>query len=241
MTGTIGRIHSMESFGTVDGPGIRFVLFLSGCPLKCLYCHNPDTWASNHAQELTPQQVMDKIISLQPFLTGGVTISGGEPLLQPAFCEELITLCSEKGIHTAIDTSGAVELNFVKPALNKANLILLDIKEFDSSDAKFLTGQTSEKTFTMLKYLEKIKKPVWIRHVLLPGFTLDGNKLAQLAHYLTQFSCIEKIELLPFHKMGEFKWKQLGLNYELENTQAPSQLAVEQAKQIFINRGFQVH
>lgn len=232
-----GYIHSMESFGTVDGPGIRFVLFLAGCHLRCLYCHNPDTWTTDGAKEMTAQEVLEKILPLQPFLTGGVTISGGEPLLQAAFCEELIDLCKQNGIHTAIDTSGALPLETTQNVLEKADLILLDIKEFDSDASKVLTGRGNFETLQTLNYLEKIQKPVWIRHVLLPEFTLQTEKLTKLADFLKGFQCVERIELLPFHKMGEFKWQQLGLQYELFQTPEPDELAVTQAREIFQSRG----
>lgn len=240
MKQTVGLIHSFESFGTVDGPGIRFVVFLSGCPLRCLYCHNPDSWASGANFQKTPREVLEEVLAVKPFLTGGVTLSGGEPLVQPQFCEEFFSLCKKEGIHTAVDTSGAVALEYAKPVLDVVDLVMLDIKEIDTEDAKVLTGMGNEKTLATLDYLESIKKPVWIRHVLLPGYTIFKDKLERMAQKLKSYACIEKIELLPFHKMGEFKWRELGLNYQLSDTREPFIEEVREAREIFERQGFSV-
>ncbi len=234
-----GRIHSIESFGALDGPGIRFVLFMQGCPLKCLYCHNPDSWDTEIGRVVTAGEIMKEILTYENFIrSGGVTLSGGEPLYQPEFTEALLTLCKQHGLHTAVDTSGAVSLLMAKKAIDLADLLLLDVKALDPVLCKQLTGKTNENALQILEYRERIGKPVWIRHVMVPGYTLDPQKLEQLAVYLAQFTCIEKVELLPFHKMGEFKWEELGREYQLGDTPAPTPTQVKQAKDIFRKHGF---
>lgn len=232
-----GYIHSYESFGAVDGPGIRFVVFLKGCLLRCLYCHNPDTWHKSEAKEFTvttPEELVNKIMTYKNFImNGGVTLSGGEPLLQAEFCHEVIKLCHDNNIHTAIDTSGAVELEKTAECIKAADLILLDIKEIDAEDCIKLTGKDNSGSMRTLEYCESINKPVWIRHVLVPEYTLKEDKLKRLADYLRKFSCIEKVELLPYHTMGKYKWEQLNEPYKLEGIEPPSKEDVEKAKSIF--------
>ena len=251
-----GWIHSVESFGTVDGPGIRYVLFVQGCPLKCLYCHNPDTWSvyddkqKNKAGsdcvmksgKLTDSEtIVNDILSYKGYIkTGGVTISGGEPLMQPEFVLDIVKRCKENGIHTAIDTSGCIAVSRSEAVIDEVDLILLDIKSLDNEQAIKLTGSSNANTLATLDYCEKINKKVWIRHVLLPGWTLDSRRLKALAEYLKAYKCVEIVELLPFHKMGEFKWKELGLNYTLSETKEPSLKEIEQAKNIFIKEGISV-
>lgn len=240
MKNMYGYIHSYESFGAVDGPGIRFVVFLKGCILKCLYCHNPDTWhkkSSCNTIKISSQELIDKVLEYKNFISdGGVTISGGEPLIQADFCCEFTDMCHEHGIHTAIDTSGAVPVEKSGKAITKADLILLDIKEIDSDDCRILTGMDNKNTFETLEYCESIKKPVWIRHVLIPEYTLKREKLERLADYLKQFSCIEKTELLPYHTMGRYKWEQLGEKYQLDGIESPSDEEMKNAREIFMNQ-----
>lgn len=231
---TYGYIHSYESFGAVDGPGIRFVVFLSGCPLQCLYCHNPDTWVQNTKNKITADELIAKVLPYKNFISsGGVTISGGEPLLQAEFCEEFILKCKKNNLHTAIDTSGAISLDISKKAIELADLILLDVKDIDEEDCIKLTGKSNKNTFATLEYCEQIKKPVWIRHVLLPQYTLKRDKLERLAEYLKGFSCIEKIELLPYHVMGKYKWEELCMPYALDGIEPPTNEEVAEAKAIF--------
>lgn len=231
---TYGYIHSYESFGALDGPGIRFVVFLSGCPLQCLYCHNPDTWVQDTKNKVTADELIAKVLPYKNFISsGGVTISGGEPLLQADFCEEFILSCKRNDIHTAIDTSGIIPLDISKKAIEFADLILLDIKEIDEEDCIKLTGKSNKNTFATLEYCEQINKPVWIRHVLLPQYTLKEDKLKRLAEYLKGFSCIKKIELLPYHVMGKYKWKELCMPYALEDIDPPTDKEVADAKAIF--------
>ncbi len=232
--GVTGHVHSVESFGTLDGPGIRYVLFLQGCGLRCKYCHNPDTWQMGGGRVMDSDEIIRDILTYKNFIrSGGVTLSGGEPLLQPEFATDILIKCKENGIHTALDTAGAVPLSVSKYVLDAADLILLDIKALDNKLCKQLTGRGNEETLETLAYCETKHKPVWLRHVLVPGYTLDQKLLEALADYLSYFSCIELIELLPFHKMGEFKWKELRLPYVLEDTQPPDKQSLKMAREIF--------
>ena len=231
---TYGYIHSFESFGAVDGPGIRFIVFLKGCLLKCLYCHNPDTWRGEQSLKMTAVEVMQKNIQYKNFISGGgVTISGGEPLLQPEFCRELIDLCHTEGIHTAIDTSGAVPLEKSGTAIKKADLLLLDIKDIDENDCVALTGRSNKNTLKTLDYCEEISKPVWIRHVIVPQYTLCYEKLKRTAEYLSRYKCIQRADILPYHSMGKYKWNELGLDYKLDNIPEPTKEEIDSARRIF--------
>lgn len=233
-----GRVHSIESFGTLDGPGIRYVLFLQGCPLRCLYCHNPDARSLEAGKTMTAGDVLADILTYRPFIRrGGVTLSGGEPLLQPAFAREVLAGCRENRLHCAIDTSGAIPLSDARPALDLADLVLLDIKAIDDRLCETLTGASNRNPLATLEYCEAVGKPVWIRHVLVPGYTLDDAQLQRLADHLLRFSCIRKVELLPFHKMGEYKWEALRCPYLLADTPVPTEAEVARAKAIFRSRG----
>ncbi|HIZ55901.1 MAG TPA: pyruvate formate lyase-activating protein [Firmicutes bacterium] len=237
-----GRIHSLESFGAVDGPGVRFVVFMQGCPLRCRFCHNPDTWATRDGEEISAAALVQKILGYKNFIKkGGVTLSGGEPLLQPAFAAEVLRLCRENGLHTAVDTSGCIPLKTAKPVIDAADMLLLDIKDIDTEDAKNLTGRGNEEALEILRYCEQIGRRVWIRHVLLPGYTLQAEKLERLAAFLSGFTCIEKVELLPFHKMGEYKWEELGEAYTLADTPVPTLEEVEAAREIIRRHGLSLH
>lgn len=233
-----GRIHSIESFGTLDGPGIRYVLFLQGCPLRCLYCHNPDARGESGGTVMTAGEVMTDILTYRAFIArGGVTLSGGEPLLQPAFTCEVLDGCREHRLHSALDTSGAVPLARAAPAIGRADLVLLDIKALEDDLCEPLTGCSAANTLATLEYCEATGKAVWIRHVLVPGYTLDRMRLERLADYLLRFGCIRKTELLPFHKMGEYKWKSLGCSYALTDTPPPTDAQMNEARAIFRQRG----
>lgn len=236
-----GRIHSVESFGALDGPGIRYVLFLKGCLLRCAYCHNPDTWTDYNSMQKSATEVFNDIVRYKNFIrTGGLTISGGEPLVQPDFCAELLQLCAEERIHTAIDTCGAVPLEESKECIDLADMLLLDIKAFDSQICEKMTGMSNENAFKTLEYCQSIQKPVWIRHVILPGYTLNEQQLKGLAEYLKNFSCVQLIELLPFHKMGEYKWENLGLEYTLTDVNEPTKQEIDMCRKIFSDAGIKV-
>ncbi len=230
-----GEIHSFESFGTVDGPGIRFVVFLQGCPLRCLYCHNPDTWEKGRGScRMTPEELLDEVLRYKRFIArGGVTLTGGEPLMQAAFVREFFLLCRGQGIHTALDTSGALWSQPVRDALDVTDLVLLDIKSIDPEQHKELTGAMITHTLRCLDYLEERQIPAWIRHVVVPGWTDDDRLLQRLADYLKPYRCIEKIELLPYHRMGARKYEQMGFDYRLEGTPELSEERLENAREIF--------
>jgi len=233
-----GRVHSVESFGTLDGPGIRYILFLQGCALQCLYCHNPDARIINGGREVTVGEVIRDIATYHSFIKkGGVTLSGGEPLLQPEFCLALINACASMGLHTAIDTAGAVALAKVRAVIDAVDLILLDIKMLDDDLCRKLTGCGSGETLALLEYCESHHKKIWLRHVLVPGYTLDAQHLTRLADHVLRYTCVKKVELLPYHTMGVYKWERLGLTYPLAGVPSPSDQEVEMAKKIFRERG----
>ncbi len=231
-----GRVHSFETFGTVDGPGIRFIVFLKGCPLRCKYCHNRDTRSSEGAKLYTADEIVNEVAKYRNFIDsskGGITVSGGEPLIQPEFLKELFKKCKEQGIHTAVDTSGYVNLEEeVKAALEYTDLVLLDLKHANAEKHKELTGVENDRIKRFTKYLGEINKPVWIRYVLVPGYTDDQEDLMTAYDYLKNFSNIEKIEVLPYHTLGKEKWEKLSLEYPLEGVRTPSGEEVERAKAI---------
>ena len=234
----IGRLHSVETFGALDGPGIRYVLFLQGCPLRCQYCHNPDTWEISSGKSITSREAVQDILRYRNFIaSGGITLSGGEPLLQPSFCREIIDLCHQEGIHCAIDTSGSVPLASCRCAVDAADLLLLDIKALDPALCKELTGKDNRNELELLSYCEITGKDVWIRHVMVPGKTLSKNKLEETAEFLSHYSCIKKVDLLPFHKMGEYKWEAMGMVSPLSDTRVPTAEEISMAKEIFQKAG----
>ncbi|HWT26336.1 MAG TPA: pyruvate formate-lyase-activating protein [Mobilitalea sp.] len=237
---TIGRVHSLESFGTVDGPGIRFVVFMQGCPLRCQYCHNPDTWEVHKGMQYTPEQLMEEIIkykSYMEFSGGGVTFTGGEPLLQAEFVLETAKLCKQQGISVAIDTSGFVWNEAVKELLDYTDIVLLDIKNYDPGVYKTLTGVALTPTLKLLDYLKEKDITTWVRYVLVPNLTDNLDSILQLSAHLDQYPNVKKIELLGFHKMGEFKWKELGLEYKLADTPEPTKELLLKVKEIFGSNG----
>ncbi|NJR15994.1 MAG: pyruvate formate lyase-activating protein [Calothrix sp. CSU_2_0] len=235
-----GFIHSVESCGTVDGPGIRFVIFTSGCPLRCLYCSNPDCRYLENGRKVSVDEIIAEIQKYKSYMEasgGGVTISGGEPLFQSTFVREICKRCRSLGIHTALDTSGFCDLESAKSVLEFVDLVLLDIKSFDPVTYTKLTSVAIEPTLTFAKYLDEINKPTWIRFVLVPGLTDDPENIAGLANFIAQLNNIERVEVLPFHKMGEYKWEQLGFEYLLKDTLTPSPKQIQAALDIFRNRG----
>lgn len=236
-----GRIHSVESFGAVDGPGLRYVVFTQGCLLRCQYCHNADTWKIGNGKEMTVQEIMDDVLSYLPFFEasgGGITVSGGEPLLQMDFLIELFKECKKHGIHTTIDSSGGPfnrRPNFMEKLdelLQYTDLILLDLKHIDSKKHKFITGMTNEHILDFAQYLSEKNIPVWIRHVLVPTLSDFDEDLLRLADFIKTLNNVEKIEVLPYHKLGVYKWESLGLEYKLKDVEPPSQERVENAKRI---------
>lgn len=232
----IGRIHSLESFGTVDGPGIRFVVFLQGCPLRCLYCHNPDTWdvTKDTKYQMTPEELLTEVVRYKNFIAkGGVTVTGGEPLLQPDFLKTFFRLCRSEGIHTALDTSGYICSPKALEVLEYTDLVLLDIKTLNPKLHPVLTGVGQENTLRFLDELEARGISTWIRHVLVPGLTDEDVWLTALAQYISRYKVAQKVELLPYHSMGAYKYEQLGLDYKLKDTVPLSTMKLAHAKAIF--------
>lgn len=229
------KVHSIESFGTVDGPGIRFVLFLQGCHLQCKYCHNRDTWDVNGGEFKSLDDIFDKIMRYKNYIypNGGVTMTGGEPLLQSKFIFELFKKLKEEGIHTCVDTSGSLPLtNDIKNVLSVTDLVLLDIKHIDDAKCKELVGVSNKLELDFARYLSDNNIPIWIRQVLVPGYTDDENDLLKLKDFLNTLKTVEKVEILPYHNMGEFKWKKLGFSYPLEGVREANQADVDRAKKI---------
>lgn len=229
------KVHSIESFGTVDGPGIRFVLFLQGCHLECKYCHNRDTWDINGGTYSSLDDIFNKIKKYKNYImpNGGVTVTGGEPLLQVNFLIELFKKLKEEKIHTCIDTSGVVSINEnIKEVLKYTDLVLLDIKHIDPIKCKELVGKSNKLELEFAKYLSDNNIPMWIRQVLIPGYTDDENDLKKLKAFIDSLKTVEKVEILPYHKMGEYKWKSLGLEYPLKNVREPSESEIKKAKKI---------
>ncbi len=232
------RIHSFESFGTVDGPGIRFVIFMQGCSLKCKYCHNRDTWDLCGGTEYSIDEVLRKIEKYKNYFIpsgGGVTVSGGEPLLQLKFVINLFTLLKQEGIHTAIDTSGNFLITEdIKKVIELTDLFLLDIKCINDEICKDLTGVSNKKELEFAKYLNSIGKDMWIRQVLVPGITDKEEDLQKLKDFLHTLTNVKKIEFLPYHDMGRFKWENLGFKYPLDGIRTATSEDVERAKSIVL-------
>ena len=230
-----GRIHSFESLGAVDGPGVRFVVFMQGCSLKCKYCQNRDTWNLKGGTTYSSDEIVEKILRYKNYImpNGGVTISGGEPLLQTKFLIELFTKLKQYNIHTCIDTSGSVVLtDEIKELINLADLFLLDIKCINDEKAINLTGVSNKKELEFARYLSNINKAMWIRQVLVPGYTDNEQDLIKLREFISTLKSVERVEVLPYHDLGKFKWEQLGEVYPLENVRTANNDDVKRAKEI---------
>ncbi len=236
----IGRIHSFESFGTVDGPGIRYVVFLQGCPLRCQYCHNPDTWGAG-GKEYTAEQVVAQALRYKNYFgeKGGVTVTGGEPLLQIDFVTELFTLLKAQGVHTCVDTSGftfrkkdATCVDKHKKLLEVTDLFLLDIKHIDDERCKALTGQSNRNTLDFAEFLSDNGKKTWMRQVLVPNLTDSEEDLRKTRAFIDGLKTVERVEVLPYHTMGAVKYEKLGIAYPLVGVEAPSKEKVANAKKI---------
>lgn len=237
---TKGIIHSIESFGSVDGPGVRFVIFLQGCKMRCQFCHNPDTWKLSSDRAYTPEELlrMAKRYKVYWGKDGGITVSGGEPLLQIDFLIEFFKLCKRDKIHTCIDTAGnpfTREGEFFdkfNELMKYTDMLMLDIKEINEERHKLLTGVQNHNILDMARYLSEIKKPIRIRHVLVPERTDYDEDLHKLRSFIDTLENVEKVEVLPYHTMGIYKWQTLGLSYPLEGIDAPSDERVENARRI---------
>jgi len=246
MADVAGRIHSIETCGTVDGPGIRYVVFAQGCPLRCMYCHNPDTWNINSESVIikTVSELMPDILKYKSYFKfsgGGVTLTGGDPLMQKEFASELFKACRQEGLHTCLDTSGYTELDsLTKEVLKYTDLVLLDFKSISKDTYKKVTGFPIDKVLEFAKYLSDNKIPAWALFVLVPGLTDDEKEIHDLASYLTTLKNIEKVSVHPFHQMGAYKWRQLRLNYQLNNAPTPTSEEVKKVREIFKSYGFNV-
>ena len=235
-----GHIHSVESFGSADGPGVRYIVFLKGCNMRCQYCHNPDTWAKDGGELMTPEEVLKKAVRYKTYWKekGGITVSGGEALLQIDFVTELIRLAKEKGVNTCLDTSGN-PFSLEEPFKSKfdelmkyTDLFMLDIKHMDDAAHRKLTGQTNQNILEMAAYLSDHGKAMWIRHVLVPGITTEEDELHRLRSFLDTLKTVERVEVLPYHTLGVFKWKELGIPYQLEGVDPPTKEQIDRAKEI---------
>ena len=229
----VAKVHSIESFGTVDGPGIRFVLFLQGCSLKCKYCHNRDTWDMTLGEEKTLEEIIEKVKRYKTYMNlsgGGVTVTGGEPLLQVI---EFFKRLKEEKINTCIDTSGMFNITEdIKEVLKYTDLVLLDIKHIDDEKCKDLVGFSNKKELEFARYLSENNKKMWIRQVLVPGYTDDEKDLIKLKEFLATLKTVEKVQILKYHSMGKYKWEKLGQKYELEGVRDATLEDEERAKKI---------
>lgn len=238
-----GRIHSLESFGTVDGPGTRFVVFLQGCPMRCAYCHNPDTWEMNAGTLMEPSEIIAKYEKNKSFYNGGgITVTGGEPMMQPDFLIELFTLAKAKNIHTCIDTSGiaynpdsAVLMEKFDRLMALTDLVMLDIKHIDPIKHKELTSQPNDKILQFVFYLDQKQVPMWIRHVVVPGITDDDRYLFDLGYFIGQFKNLKALDVLPYHTMGEPKYQKLGIPYKLKGVPAMDKNVAIEKKNIILD------
>ena len=234
----IGHIHSTESFGAADGPGVRFIVFMQGCHMRCRYCHNPDTWKMDGGDEVTADEILKRALRFKPYWgkDGGITISGGGPLLQIDFVIELFKKAKELGINTCIDTA-CNPFTKEEPFFSKfeelmkyTDLLLLDLKEINPTRHKDLTGFDNSNIIEMAKYLSEINKPVWIRHVLVPEHSDFDEDLDALGDFIDTLSNVDRVEILPYHTLGKFKWENLGIPYTLESISPPSAERIENAK-----------
>ena len=236
-------VHSTESFGTVDGPGVRFVIFLQGCPMRCKYCHNPDTWEMHAGERRSAESLIEEYEHNRAFYkNGGITVSGGEPLMQIDFLLELFGLAKEKDIHTCIDTSGIAyhpgdtEYNRKLDALlTMTDLVMLDIKHMDPSAHRELTGQDNEGILAFAHYLDEKEIPIWIRHVVVPGITDDADALRRLGQFIGTLSHVKALDVLPYHTMGVSKYKELGIPYPLEGVEPATKEQAAKAKEIILD------
>lgn len=235
-----GYIHSIESFGTVDGPGVRFVVFMQGCPMRCLYCHNPDTWKINSGDLMSTDEILDKYENCRAFLkNGGLTVTGGEPLMQPEFVIELFEKAKKRGIHTCIDTSGITfgkkNISQFDRLLKVTDLVMLDIKHINNDEHKKLTGQENDAVLAFGQYLDRNNIPMWIRHVVVPGITDNEEHLIKLGEFIGTLCNVKALDVLPYHSMGKVKYEALKMDYPLKNTPDLTKEEALHAKEIILS------
>ncbi len=240
----VGRIHSFESCGTVDGPGIRFILFLQGCLMRCKYCHNRDTWDLDGGKEITVEELMKEVTTYKHFMKatgGGVTASGGEAVLQMEFVRDWFRACKAEGINTCLDTNGFVRhySPVVDEMLEVTDLVLLDLKQLNDEVHQDLVGVSNKRTLDFARYLHKLNKPTWVRYVVVPGYTDDDDSAHRLGQFIQGMDNIEKVELLPYHRLGAHKWETLGYKYELEGVMSPPKEDLERIQKSLKVTGIQ--
>lgn len=236
----MANVHSYETFGSVDGPGVRFVLFLQGCKMRCQYCHNPDTWKLGIGEEKSAREILDFALRYKSYWgdEGGITVSGGEPLLQIDFLLEFFKLAKAEGIHTTIDTAGwpfthkEPFFSKFKELMDYTDLVMLDLKHIDDDKHRVLTKQSNTTILDCARYLNEIHKDVWIRHVLVPGYTDDDQALQRLSDFISTLYNVRRVEVLPYHSFGIYKWQELGLKYDLTDVEAPTAQRVANAEKI---------
>ena len=236
----LGKVHSIETFGAVDGPGIRFVIFLKGCNMRCKYCHNPDTWFGSACETKTAEELISKALKYKTYWKkeGGITVSGGDPLVQIDFLIEIFTLAKKHGINTCIDTSGepfkedSDYLDKMDKLLELTDLVILDLKEMNNQKHKWLTSRSNENILKFARYLSDKNKKMWIRHVLVPTITDDETDLVELKNFVHTLNNVEKFEILPYHSFGTFKYKELNLPYQLLDIKEPTEEEIKRAKRI---------
>lgn len=232
-----GKIHSYLTMSAIDGPGLRFILFLQGCRLRCVYCHNPDTWIYENGKSITPEAIVEEISKSLHFYTtsgGGVTLSGGEPLFQPDFTSEILRLCKNINIHTAVDTSGAEDLSLYPEIVKNTDLFILDIKAVHMDTYTKITSDTVGNHLKNGEYLSSLNKKMWIRYVLVPGYNDSERDISALIDYLKKLKTIERVIIVPYSKLGEHKWDECGLNNVLKTTEPPSAELINSIKERII-------
>lgn len=232
-----GRIHSTESCGTVDGPGIRFIVFLQGCLLRCLYCHNRDSWDLHDGKEVTVDELLQQLKPYRHFMDasgGGITASGGEAMLQPEFIRDLFRACQAEGIHTCLDTNGYIRkyTDVIDEVLAATDLVMLDLKQINNEIHHTLVGADNMRILEFAHYLHKVGQKTWIRYVVVPGFTDDEKSAHELGRFIKDMNNIERVEMLPYHELGKHKWETMGETYQLEDVQPPSRAMMEKLQSI---------
>jgi pyruvate formate lyase activating enzyme len=243
-TGDMGFLHSFTTGSTVDGPGVRVVAWTTGCQFRCLYCHNPDTWNLSNGIPVTLARATEQLRKYRAGLkvmSGGFTLSGGEPLMQDRFAVKLFTAAKDLGIHTALDTNGSLGERLTDAELEKIDLVLLDIKCWDPERHHQVTGMAVGPVLDFARRLAARKKPIWLRYVLVPGLTDDLEHIAPLAKFAASLGNVQRVDVLPFHQMGRFKWKELGLNYKLDGVQPPGLEAIKRACEKFRVEGLKAY
>jgi pyruvate formate lyase activating enzyme len=239
-TGDMGFLHSFTTGATVDGPGVRVVAWTTGCMWRCLYCHNPDTWTMSNGIPVSVTRAVEQLRKYRhglKVMSGGFTLSGGEPLMQDRFAVKLFAAVHQMGVHTALDTNGHYGSRLSDLELQTIDLVLLDIKTWDSERHKRLTGMDNAATLDFARRLASLSRPVWLRYVLVPGLTDDPDDIRRTASFVAGLGNVARVDVLPFHQMGRYKWHRLGLQYQLEAVEPPSHEAVEEACAVFRGAG----